>query len=339
VKWAAAPATDAAAHDTGTPAHRLRIAMGAFILNRLAWSLVTLFIISLVAFSLILLVPGDPARTFLGDNATDEQVEELRASLGLNDPFYERYLEWAGNAVQGDLGTSLLSDVSVSTQLMERIDVTLSIAAAALLLALLVGIPAGMVAALRRGHATDRIVTAASTLGIALPHFWIGLMLAFFVGVRAGWLPATGYVPLSEDPVAWLQHLILPAVTLSLTPMAEVARQLRASMINVLEQDYIRTARAMGLPRRSIRGRHALKNAATPVVTILGAQVALVFGGTVIVEQVFALPGLGQLALGAVLDRDYPVIQGVVLVSATVVMLANLAVDISYRWLSPHVRS
>jgi peptide/nickel transport system permease protein len=309
-----------------------------YIVSRLLSMIVTLAVISVIAFGLILLVPGDPARTILGENATNEQVAELREQLGFDEPFYRQYVDWAQGAIRGDLGTSVVTRIPVTSQLADRLEVTLSICTAALLLAVTFGVPIGILAALRRGRLADRFVTLFATLGVALPHFWVGLMLALFVGVRAGLLPATGYVPFTQDPLAWAEHIALPAITLSLTPMAEVARQLRASLIGVLEQDYIRTARAMGLPSRAVIGRHGLKNAATPVVTILGAQVALVFGGTVVVEKIFALPGVGQLAVNAVLSRDYPVIQGVVLVSALVVMFANLVVDLSYRWMNPRAR-
>lgn len=312
--------------------------MGRYVLSRLASMAITLFMISLIAFALILLVPGDPARAILGESATNEQLAQLREQLGFNDPFYVRYLEWVGGVIQGDLGTSLISRTSVGSEIVGRLAVTLPITAGALLLATVVGVPAGVLAALRRGQLADRLVALVSTLGVALPHFWIGLMLAFVFAVQAGLLPATGYVPFSEDPVAWFEHMILPVVTLSLLPMAEVARQMRASLVRVLDEDYIRTTRAMGLPFRSVVGRHAIRNALTPVLTILGAQAALVFGGTVTVDVVFALPGLGQLAINAVVNRDYPVIQGIVVVSAVVVMLVNLVVDISYRWLNPRIR-
>lgn len=310
-----------------------------FLTRRLLLMVPLLLIVSFMVFGLVLLVPGDPAITLAGDNATEEQIEEIREDLGLNDPVWEQYGRWAGGAIQGDLGVSLFSGRSVAKSIGERLPVTLSLATSALVIALLIAIPAGIVAAMNRGRWIDSAATLGATVGLAMPNFFLGLVLVLIFALRLGWLPATGYVALEDSPSLWARHIALPALTLGVAAAAETTRQLRASLSDVLQQDYVRTARAKGLRQRVVIFKHGLKNAAIPVVTVLGFQVAFLLGGSVIVEQLFALPGVGGLAIRAVIDRDLPVIQGVVVFSAVLVMVVNLVVDLLYGWLNPKVRT
>lgn len=307
--------------------------------RRLLFTIPILVMASFLVFGLILLVPGDPAITLAGDNATVEQIEAIRERLGLNDPVWVQYGRWASAAVQGDLGESLFSGRSVTKSISERLPVTMSLAAVSVLIALMIAIPAGIISAINRGKWIDSAATVGASLGLAMPSFWLGAIFALVFALRLGWLPATGYVPFGENPAEWLRHLILPGLTLGTAAAAETTRQLRSSLSDVLQQDYVRTARASGLRGRVIVSKHAMKNAAMPVVTVLGFQIAFLLGGSVIVEQLFALPGLGGLAIRAVLDRDLPVIQGVVIFTTVLVVTINLIVDMLYGWLNPKVRT
>ncbi|MEV0085121.1 ABC transporter permease [Saccharopolyspora sp. NPDC050642] len=309
------------------------------VVRRLAAMVPLLFLVSLIVFGLVLLVPGDPAITIAGENATQAQIEATRERLGLNDSLLEQYWRWASHAVQGDLGTSMFSNRGVSGAIAERFPATVSLTAVAIVMALLISVPAAVAAATSRGRWLDRFATVGTSVGVAMPNFWLGLLLATALALNLRLLPATGYVPLDDDPVAWLAHLLLPGFTLGLAAAAELTRQLRSSLIDVFDQDYLRTARAKGLRTTSVIAKHALKNAATPVVTVLGMRISVLLGGTVVVEQIFGIPGLGQLAITAVLQRDLPMVQGVVVVTAVMVMLANLAVDLSYGYLNPKVRA
>nr|WP_228046676.1 ABC transporter permease [Saccharopolyspora sp. HNM0983] len=308
-------------------------------LRRIGAMVPLLVLVSLIVFGLVLLVPGDPAVTIAGEDATDAQIAATRQRMGLDDPLLEQYWRWASAAVQGDLGTSMFSNRSVSGAIAERFPATLSLTAMAIVLALLVSVPAAIAAALHRGGWIDRTATLGTAVGVAMPNFWLGLLLATVFALHLDLLPATGYVPLDDAPLAWLAHLLLPAATLGLAAAAELTRQLRSALIDVFDQDYLRTARAKGLRGGSVVTKHALKNAATPVVTVLGMRISVLLGGTVVVEQIFGIPGLGQLAIEAVLQRDLPMVQGVVVVTAVLVMLANLAVDLSYGYFNPKVRA
>jgi len=309
-----------------------------FILQRLLAVIPLLLIVSLLVFSLVLLIPGDPAYQLAGEDATPEEVEAIREAMGLNDPVLVRYGRWLSAVLQGDLGTSLFSDQPVLDVILERLPVTLSLAVAAVGIALLISIPAGLVAGTRPGRGLDRAVTLASSVGLALPNFWLGLLLVLLLAIQNPWFPATGYVAFTESPLAWWQHLVLPAFTLGLSASAILTRQLRGAMIEVMQLDYVRTAKAKGLPWRSVVTKHALKNAAIPMVTILGLQVNGLLGGTIIVEQIFGMPGIGQLAVASVFTRDLPMIQGVVIMAVFVAVLINLLVDISYGYFNPKVR-
>lgn len=312
--------------------------MARFVQRRLLGAIPLLILISIMVFSLVLLLPGDPAIAIAGDAASIETIESIRERLGENDPILERYANWAGDAVQGDFGTSLFSDQDVTDAIWQRAPVTGSLALVAIAIALIISIPAGLIAGLNPGTKFDRIATIGASMGVAIPSFWMGLLLAVIFAVNNDWLPAIGYVPLTEDPVEWLKHLILPAFSLGLASSATLTRQLRSSVITVMQQDYIRTARAKGLRSRKVVFKHVLKNASIPAVTALGLQVPLLLSGTVIIEGLFGLNGIGQYAVTAVLLRDLPVVQGVVMVSAVIVVVSNLAVDISYGYLNPKTR-
>ena len=310
-----------------------------FFLWRVLSTVPVVFVVTFVVFGLILLIPGDPAITIAGPDATPEQIEVIRERLGLNRPFLIQYVDWLGSALQGDLGTSLFTSRAVTTSIMESLPVTLTLTLTAILISLLISVPLAIISATRRGGWIDRLATVTSSIGIALPSFWLGLMLVLLFSLTLGWLPATGYVPLAQDPAAWLRHILLPALTLGVAAAAESTRQLRGSIIEVLQQDYVRTARAKGLRTRMVIGKHVLKNASVPLVTVIGLQVTLLLGGAIVVEQVFGIPGLGQVAISAVTLRDIPVIQGVVLVAVLVAMLSNLLVDLAYGYLNPKVRA
>lgn len=298
-----------------------------------------MFMVTLIVFGLLMIIPGDPASAVLGDQATPEQIAVTRERMGLNDPVHVRYFNWLGGAVRGDLGTSLFNTYPVTRAITDRLSVTLSLVCVSLVLTVCIGIPAGVIAAIYRGRLLDRLLTIGTSAGIAIPNFWLAVLLALIVGLKLDWLPATGYVAISTSFTGWLEHITLPAITLATASAAELSRQMRSSMVEVLEQDYIRTARSKGLTEARVMLRHAFKNAMIPVITVAGLAVSRTFGLSVIVEQVFAMQGVGTLAVHAVFDRDIPVIQGVVLIATSVVLVTNLAVDLSYLYLNPSTRT
>lgn len=306
--------------------------------RRLLTMIPLLFVVSVVTFMLVHLIPGDPAVTILGENSTPERVAEVNARLGLDDPLLEQYGRWVSGLPSLDLGTSLFSTEPVRDTLGARIPVTLSLTFSALLVALLIGVPAGVIAAANPGGWIDRVATFAATLGVAVPNYLLGSLLIVALALNGDLFPATGYTPITEDPGAWLRSITLPSVALGTAAAAEITRQLRGALIDVLQQDFIRTARAMGLKGKMVIGKYALKNAAIPLVTVLGFQVTALLGGTVIVEQIFGIPGLGQLAVRKVLEQDIPVVQGIVVVAVLVVVITNLLVDLTYTYLNPKVR-
>lgn len=308
------------------------------VAKRLVSSLALLTMVAAITFFLILLVPGDPAVTAAGQDATAEQIAETRERLGLDENMFVQFFHWLGSAVTGDLGTSLQGAGPVRDLILERFPATAGLALISILIAIAVAVPAGVVAAVRRGRFADRLITLIASAGIAVPPFWLGLMLVIVFALSLNVLPSSGYVPITTNPAEWLRYIILPAVTLAAAPMAEIARQVRASVVDVLEQDYIRTATAKGLLPRSVLLKHALKNAGVPAMTMIGLQMTFLLGGSVIVEQIFAVPGIGALAITAVLQRDIPVIQGTVLVAALAVLVVNFFVDLSYRYFNPKVR-
>jgi peptide/nickel transport system permease protein len=294
---------------------------------------------SVVVFSLVLIIPGDPAVTLAGENATPERVQEIRVALGLDRPVVEQYFDWLGGALQGDLGKSLTSSRRVSDVIADRLPISLTLAGSAILIGLLIGVPSGIVAALNRNRWPDRSATVGASLGIAMPNFWLGLVFVLVFAVRNPWFPASGFVRFGEDPAGWLHHLVLPALTLGTAASAEITRQLRGALSDVMLQDYVRTARAKGLRRWVVVGKHAAKNASIPVVTVLGLQFSLLLGGTVAVERVFGIPGLGTAIVDAVLGKDLPMIQGIVLLTTVAVVVINLVVDVAYGLLNPKVRA
>lgn len=312
--------------------------MAALLARRLLITLPLLVLVSFMVFSLIVLVPGDPAVALAGENPDPERIAEVRERLGLNDPFLVQYQRWATDAVTGDLGTSLYTSQTVWAAIRARLPTTVSLAAVSLLFAMVAGVLVGTLAGLRPGSVVDRVATIVASTGVAVPYFWVGMVFILVFAIERSWFPAIGYVPLTQDPVAWLRHLVLPAVALGLAPAAVIARQARAATRDVLQQDYIRTARAKGLSPVRVIGKHALKNAAVPIVTVAGIESGRLIGGTVVIEQLFALPGIGNLAYQSVFARDFPVVQGVVLVAAAMVLFVNLVVDVSYGYFNPRIR-
>lgn len=308
-------------------------------MQRLIATVPLVVIASIFIFGLVHLMPGDPAETIAGDSASEEQIEAIRVQLGLDRPVIVQYADWASRAATGDLGTSLFGGVRVADAIMARLPVTLSLTLAATAVALIIGVSAGVTAALRPGSLVDRLVTAAASLGLSVPNFWFGLILVVVFALGLGWFPATGYVPFGQDPVGWARSLALPAIALGTSGASGLARQTRGAMVDVLQRPFIQSAEAKGLPTRVVVGKHGLKNAAIPVVTVLGLQLSSLLSGAIIIEQVFALPGLGQLAITAVNRRDIPTIQGIVLATTLIVAFTNLLVDICYGWLNPKVRS
>lgn len=308
------------------------------ILRRLLIMIPVIFIVSLMVFGMVYLTPGDPAVTLAGENATEEQIEATRERLGLNDPLLEQYGRWVGNAVQGDLGASLYSSQRVTDAITQRFPTTVSIALGAIVVALLIGLPLGVMAAVFRGRWIDRFLTIGASLGLAMPSYFVGMILILIFAIWNSILPATSYVAFTESPMDWAKHLLLPWLTLGLAAGAVLTRQLRSSLIGVLGQDYVRTARAKGLRGRAVILKHAAKNALVPVVTVLGAQISIALGGSVIIESVFGLSGVGSLLNSSVLRRDIPMIQGVVLMFTVIVLFVNLLVDLAYGYLNPRVR-
>ncbi|MFD4295365.1 ABC transporter permease [Rhodococcus sp. NPDC058505] len=297
-----------------------------------------LLIATAITFSLVFLIPGDPAHRIAGESATPEQVEMVRQELGLDQPVVVQYVNFLTGLVQGDLGTSFTYKAPVLDMIVDRIPVTLSLAVVSVIVALLIGIPAGIVGGSRPGSWQDRVAGVGSTLGVATPNFVLALLLVLLFAMNLKVLPATGYTPLAKGLWPWLSHLLLPAIALGVAAAAEIARQLRSSMIDVMQQDYIRTATAKGLPRRTVLVKHALKNAFIPTATVLGMQIAFLLGGTAVIESVFGLKGLGDLAIQAVLSGDLPTIQGVVIFGVLATVVMSLLVDISYGYLNPKTR-
>ena len=306
--------------------------------RRLLMTAPLLLTVSLLVFALVHLVPGDPAVALAGENPTPEQIAAVRAELGLDDPFLVQYAHWLAAAVQGDLGTSLFSGEPVGAAILSRLPATLSLALLSLLIAAVLGVAAGAAAGLRPGTWIDRAATVTASVGVAVPYFWVGMILVLLLAIEVPLLPAVGYSPISAGAGEWLRHLVLPAVALAVAPAAVIARQTRAALASVMDEDYVRTARAKGLAPVRVVGKHALKNAAVPVVTVFGLEANRLIGGTVVIEQLFAVPGVGQLAFQSVFARDLPMVQGVLLTTAAMILLINLLVDASYGYSRPKIR-
>ena len=294
--------------------------------------------VSVLVFSLIHLVKGDPTRLALGTRYSQESYDALRERNGLDLPLVEQYFRWAGRALTGDLGVSFRSGEPVTALIAERLPATLTLAVAAIVLALLIAIPLGTVSALRPRSIVDRIATVISQIGISVPDFWLAIVLILVFAGTLGWLPTGGYVPLTEDPLGWAERLILPAVATGVVSGSVLTRFVRSSVLEALGSDHVRTAQAKGLPERQVFGWHVLRNALLPLVTVTGVQLAYLLSGVVVVEIVFSWPGLGQLALQAVRSRDYPVLQGAILLFALVFLVINLLVDLLYSRIDPRIR-
>jgi peptide/nickel transport system permease protein len=309
-----------------------------FLVRRAFISIVTLVVISLIVFTGVRMIPGDPARVMAGTDADEAGLDEIREKYGLKDPVPVQYLRWVGLALTGDLGESIRTRQSVAWTVAIKLPITMELAGFAILIAIAVAIPAGVLAAVRRNSVWDLLASGISLCGVSVPNFWLGIMLILLISVRLGWLPASGFVPFWEDPLGNLQRMIMPAFVLGTALAAVLMRQTRNSMIEVLSADYIRTARAKGLAGRAVVFRHAIRNGLIPVVTILGLQMGALMGGAVVTEQIFVVPGFGRLVVEAVFTRDYPLVQGVVLITASAYVLVNLAVDVSYSFLNPRIR-
>jgi peptide/nickel transport system permease protein len=291
-----------------------------------------------VVFFLIHLIPGDPASAMLGPDATPAQIDATRRQLGLDRPLHEQLIGFYGRVLQGDLGRSYFLDRPVTQVLRERAEPTVLLTLSSLLVAVAIGVPSGIVAGARAGSLWDRALMLGALLGVCIPGFWLSLNFVYLFAVRLGWLPAAGYASVFVDPAAALRFMVLPAVSLGFNQSALIARIARSCMLEVLQQDYIRTARAKGLRERAVVYGHAFRNALVPVVTVIGITMAILIGGAVVTEIVFNIPGLGRLVISAILRRDYPVVQGVVLVTAAAYVLINLAVDVIYVFIDPRIR-
>ncbi|MGW2288792.1 ABC transporter permease [Streptomyces phaeochromogenes] len=312
--------------------------MHRILFRWLLGALPVVFGVSVLTFVLTSLVPGDPGRTILGANASPAQVATLDTQLGLDHPLPVRYWDWLTGTLHGDLGTSITSGVPVSDQLSSRLGVTLSLIGGAILVAAVAGVALGVLSALKGGW-LGRTVDGISLVGLAVPNFWFGLVLMTAFAVQLPLFPATGYVPFTESPVQWFESLVLPALTLGVPATAPVAKQTRDGVLTQLNRDYVRVLRARGIPERSVLFRHVLRNAAAPVVTVLGIVVVTLFGGTVLAETLFVMPGLGGLAVTAAQTQDIPMVQGVALVFTIAVMLINLLIEVVYTMLNPKVRT
>jgi peptide/nickel transport system permease protein len=309
-----------------------------FVGRRLLATVPLLFFVSLVVFALVHALPGDPAVLFLGEEADAETVARFRTRLGFDRPLVVQYAEWLGRALQGDLGRSLRTNQPVSEAILQRLPVTLELLAAALLISLVIAVPMGIVSAVKRNSGVDLASTLFALVGFAMPGFWLGIMLIYVFALVLRWLPPSGFVPLPAGVSQNLASLVLPALTLGTALAALVARQLRSGMLEVLRQDYVRTAQAKGLSQRAVVAKHALKNALISVVTVVGLQLGGLLGNTIITETLFALPGVGRLMIDSIFSRDFFVVQGVVLFLAVGYVVANLLVDILYSYLDPRIR-
>jgi peptide/nickel transport system permease protein len=309
-----------------------------FISRRLIATIPVLAMVAVFVFLMLRLTPGDPAAVIAGDNATSEQVEAIREKLGLNQPLLTQFAIWSGKSLQGDFGQSFFFKKDVSDLIAQRIEPTLALSIFTIVLAIVIAVPLGVLAAHRSGGWIDRAVMGFSVLGFSVPVFVVGYLLIYLFAIQLGWVPVQGYTPLASGFGEFLQRLILPSVTLAIIYIALIARITRASVIEVLGEDYIRTARAKGLTNRVVLMRHALRNAAVPIVTVIGIGIALLIGGAIVTESVYNIPGLGRLVVDAVLARDFPVIQAVILMFSFVYVLINLVIDIAYSFFDPRIR-
>ena len=310
----------------------------SFLARRLLATLPVLLIVAMLVFLMLRLTPGDPAAILAGDSADPQQIAHIRASLGLDRPLPVQFGIWLGKLLGGDLGESFYYKTPVSSLIGQRLEATLSLALITIAFAVAVAVPLGVLAAWRPGSGLDRVLMGLSVLGFSVPVFVLAYLLIWLVSVRLGWLPVQGYQPLADGVGPWLQHLILPSLTLSVTYIALIARVTRAAVLDTVGVDYIRTAHAKGLPEATVLVRHALRNAAVPIVTVIGIGVALLISGVVVTESIYAIPGLGRLTVDAVLARDFPTLQGLILLFSLSYVLVNLLVDLSYVLFDPRIR-
>jgi peptide/nickel transport system permease protein len=309
-----------------------------YLIRRLLTLVPVLAVVVTVVFLLIHLIPGDPVSVMLGPDASPAQIQATRQALGLDRPLHEQLFKFYARILRGDLGQSYFLDRPVVTALLERAEPTLVLTLSALFVAVVIGVPSGIIAAAYQGSLWDRALMLMSLLGVCVPGFWLSLNFIYFFAVRLGWLPAAGYASILTDPLTALRYMVLPAVSLGFNQSALIARISRSCMLEALQQDYVRTARAKGLSHRTVTYVHAFRNALVPVVTVIGVTTAVLIGGAVITEIVFNIPGLGRLVISAILRRDYPVVQGVVLVTAATYVLINLVVDLLYAFIDPRIR-
>ena len=312
--------------------------MLSYILRRLLGVIPVMVVVGVFVFSLLHLAPGDPAAIIAGDNATEANIARIRASLGLDRPLLEQFGKWAWATVHGDLGVSMFSNVPVTELVQQRMGPTFSLAFTTMAVAVVLAVTLGVLAAWKAGSLLDRAVMGLAVTGFSVPVFVVGYIMVYFIALKWRWLPVQGYTPMSEGLWPWLRHLILPSFALGLAYVALIARITRASMLEVLAEDYIRTASAKGVATMAMLLRHALKNAAVPIITVVGIGVALLISGVVITESVFNIPGIGRLVVDAISRRDYPIIQGVMIIFAAIYVLINLVIDISYSFIDPRIR-
>jgi peptide/nickel transport system permease protein len=308
------------------------------VVARLLGAVPILLLVSLITFGILHLIPGDPAAVMAGLSATPQEVAQIRSDLGLDQPLLGQLLHWYGGLLHGDLGRSLLLGQDVLQAVWQRLPITLALSAYALVLTLLLGIAGGVIAAMKQNTIVDTGAMVGAMLGISMPSFFFAPLMVLLFAVHLGWLPSGGYVPFTTDPLGWFRAATLPAVSLALLNIGLLARITRSTMLEVLRQDYVRTARAKGLSSWSVVGKHALANAMIPVTTVVGISISLLLSGSVVIETIFSVPGIGQLLTQAVLNRDYPLVQGGLLLLTTVLVLVNIAVDVLYAALDPRVR-
>jgi peptide/nickel transport system permease protein len=312
--------------------------MTAYIIRRLLSMLPVMAIVALFVFLLLHLAPGDPAAIMAGDNATPDNIAQIRQKLGLDEPIWKQFLVWVASLAQGNLGNSMFWGDPVTTLIAQRAEPTISLAVTTIGVAVIIAVFLGVVAAANAGTGIDRFVMGFAVMGFSVPVFVVGYLLIFLFAIELKWLPVQGYTPIAEGILPWLRNLVLPSVALGLAYVALIARITRATMLDVLSEDYMRTARAKGVAATPLLLKHALKNAAVPIVTVIGIGVALLIGGVVITETVFNIPGIGRLVVDAIARRDYPIIQGVIMVFSGVYVLVNLLVDLSYTFFDPRIR-
>ncbi|MBX9591159.1 MAG: ABC transporter permease [Hyphomonadaceae bacterium] len=312
--------------------------MLSYLIRRVLATIPVIGMVAFFVFSLLYLTPGDPAAVIAGDIATSEDIERIRQKLGLNEPFWTRFGTWAWAVLHGDLGISIFTNLPVTRLIAQRIEPTLSLAICTLIVAIVVAVPLGVIGAWKAGKFVDRLVMLFSVLGFSIPVFVLAYLLIYLFAIELDWLPVQGYTPIREGFWPWLSHLILPSIALGTIYIALIARITRATMLDVLAQDYVRTAHAKGLSPNAVLMQHALKNAAVPIVTIIGIGIALLISGVVVTETVFAMPGIGRLTVDAIIRRDYPIIQGVILLFSVIYVVVNLLVDLSYRLFDPRIQ-